>query len=83
METIIGTLAGIFTSISTLPQLFKVIKNKDVANISWMMVSVLLIGVSLWVVYGILKNELPIIISNAFSVVVNLILLGYYIAYRK
>ena len=83
METVIGTIAGILTSISMLPQLLKVLKEKDVENLSWGMIAVLLTGVSLWVVYGIMKEELPIIISNGFSVLVNTTLLIYYFKYKN
>jgi len=82
-ETLIGILAGILTSISMLPQLIKVLWKKEVADLSWIMISVLLSGVSLWVYYGILKEEWPIIISNAFSVLVNAVLLVCYFIYRK
>jgi MtN3 and saliva related transmembrane protein len=83
MENIIGTIAGILTSISMVPQLIKVIKNKDVENISWRMITILLCGVSLWVVYGIMKMEWPIILSNAFSVLVNATLLFCYFKYKN
>jgi len=83
MENIIGTIAGILTSISMVPQLVKVVKNKDVENISWKMITILLTGVSLWVVYGIMKMEWPIILSNAFSVLVNATLLICYFKYKK
>ncbi|MEG0916186.1 MAG: SemiSWEET transporter [Myroides sp.] len=83
METIIGTIAGILTSVSMLPQLIKVLKEKDVENLSGGMIGVLLTGVSLWVVFGFMKNELPIILSNGFSVIVNSILLIYYFKYRN
>lgn len=83
MQTVIGTIAGILTSVSMLPQLIKVLKEKDVENLSGGMIAVLVAGVSLWVVYGIIKDELPIILSNGFSVVVNTILLVYYFKYRK
>lgn len=83
MENIIGTIAGILTSISMVPQLVKVVKNKDVENISWKMITILLTGVSLWVVYGIMKMEWPIILSNAFSVLVNATLLVCYFKYKK
>jgi len=82
MENIVGTIAGILTSISMIPQLIKVLKEKEVENISWGMIVVLLIGVSLWVIYGIMKNEWPIILSNGFSVLVNCTLLIYYFKYR-
>mgnify|MGYP001458493218 FL=1 len=47
MENIIGTIAGVLTSVSMIPQLVKVLKEKDVENISWGMIVVLLTGVSL------------------------------------
>ena len=83
METIIGTIAGILTSVSMIPQLIKVLKEKDVENLSWGMIAVLLTGVSLWVVYGIMKDELPIVLSNGFSVLVNTTLLIYYFKYKN
>jgi len=83
METVIGTIAGILTSVSMIPQLIKVLKEKDVENLSWGMIAVLLTGVSLWVVYGIMKTEWPIILSNGFSVLVNTTLLIYYFKYKN
>lgn len=83
METVIGTIAGILTSVSMIPQLIKVLKEKDVENLSWGMIAVLLTGVSLWVVYGVIKNEWPIILSNGFSILVNTLLLIYYFKYKN
>ena len=48
-----------------------------------MMIIVLILGLSLWVWYGVLKDELPIILSNAFAVLVNLALLTAYFRYRE
>ncbi|TJZ51423.1 hypothetical protein FAZ15_20100 [Sphingobacterium olei] len=83
MEIVIGIVAGILTSISMVPQLIKVIKEKDVENISPMMITILLVGVSMWVVYGVILKEWPIILSNAFSVLVNATLLIFYFFFRK
>lgn len=80
---LIGTIAGIMTSISMIPQLLKVLKEKKVENISLLMLIVLLLGVCLWVVYGIMNEEWPIILSNGFSVLVNSILIIYYFVYRR
>ncbi|WP_270087831.1 SemiSWEET transporter [Sphingobacterium sp. SYP-B4668] len=83
MEIIIGILAGILTSISMVPQLIKVIKEKDVENLSPAMISILLVGVSMWVVYGFIREEWPIILSNAFSVLINITLLTCYLLFRE
>lgn len=80
---ILGIIAGILTSISMVPQLVKVLKEKNVEDISWIMVLVLISGLSLWVWYGVLKDELPIILSNAFAVLMNISLLICYIVYKK
>jgi len=82
-ENILGIVAGVFTSASMIPQLVKVLKEKNVEDLSWITLLVLITGVSLWVWYGILKDELPIILSNAFAVLVNISLLTCYLIYRK
>lgn len=82
METAIGIIAGVLTSISMVPQLTKVLKEKDVENLSPHMIAILLTGVSLWTVYGIMLNEWPIILSNAFSVLVNTTLLTCYFLFN-
>lgn len=82
-ENILGIVAGIITSVSMLPQLIKVWKEKDVEDLSWMMISLLVVGLSLWVWYGIIKEEAPIIYANSFAVLVNILLLISYFKYRK
>jgi MtN3 and saliva related transmembrane protein len=58
-----------------IPQLVKVIREKNVEDISLLMLLVLISGLSLWVWYGFVKDELPIILSNSFAVLVNISLL--------
>lgn len=82
-ENILGLVAGGITSVAMLPQLIKVLKNKDVEDLSVLMILFLVLGLSLWVWYGIIKEELPIILSNAFAVLVNICLLISYFRYRK
>ncbi|AZI68247.1 hypothetical protein EIB71_11455 [Kaistella daneshvariae] len=82
-ENILGLVAGGITSVAMLPQLLKVLKEKNVEDLSLMMIIVLIVGLSLWVWYGVLKDELPIILSNAFAVLVNLALLTAYFRYRE
>lgn len=74
MENIIGIVAGILTSIAMIPQLIKVLKEKNVEDLSGGTIFVLLSGLILWIVYGIFKEEWPIIISNSFAVLVNICL---------
>jgi MtN3 and saliva related transmembrane protein len=82
-ENILGIIAGILTSAAMVPQLIKVLKEKNADDISWVMLLVLISGLSLWVWYGFLQDELPIILSNAFSVLLNITLLICCIIYKK
>lgn len=82
-ENLLGITAGVLTSIAMIPQLIKVIREKNVKDISLVMLLILISGLSLWVWYGILKNELPIILSNSFAVLVNISLLICYMIYKK
>ena len=78
----IGIIAGVFTATSMLPQLIKVIKEKKAEDISLLMLIVLLTGISLWVVYGVMKKDMPIIATNAFSLLVNVLMIFFRIKYK-
>jgi MtN3 and saliva related transmembrane protein len=73
--SIIGIVAGLFTACSLLPQLIKIIKEKKVEDLSIGMFVTLMIGLALWITYGILKNDLPIIATNVFSLLLNISIL--------
>lgn len=79
----IGTIAGVLVSISMLPQLYKLLKAKKAEDVSTYMLIILLSGVALWIYYGILKHEIPIIATNAFSFLLNSAILGCAIKYKK
>lgn len=64
-----------------VPQLWKVLKAKDTKSLSPAITSSFLAGGSLWDYFGVLKHELPIILSNSFSV--NLTLLTCLLLFRK
>jgi MtN3 and saliva related transmembrane protein len=78
----IGIGAGIFTGISLVPQLYKIIKEKKAENISYFMLVILIAGLVGWVWYGIRKNDLPIIFTNGFSILVNLLTIFFSARYK-
>lgn len=79
---IIGSLAAVLTTVSFMPQVLHTLRTKDVSGISLGMYSVFTVGVSLWLVYGILLGELPIIIANAITVALASTILGMKLKYR-
>ncbi|MBI5158768.1 SemiSWEET transporter [Candidatus Micrarchaeota archaeon] len=63
----IGLVAGAFTTAALLPQVWKAFKTKSTRDVSLEMVIVLGIGVVFWLAYGLMKNDVPIIIANALT----------------
>ncbi len=82
MELIIGISASVLTAIASFPQLIKIIKEKEAENISLAMFSVLVVGLALWIYYGILKDDLILIVSNGISFIINVIVLILAIKYK-
>jgi len=80
---ILGLFAGTCVTISVIPQIIKVWKTKKVKQISLKTFSILTFGILVWIIYGILKNDLPIIITNSVSFCLNLIMVYFIIYYEK
>jgi MtN3 and saliva related transmembrane protein len=72
----IGIAAGICTSVSLIPQLLKLIKEKNARELSITYLMILLVGLSLWVWYGARQEDLPVIITNSFAVLLNVAILA-------
>lgn len=72
-----GTIAAILTTASFLPQAIKTIKTKDTKGISTGMYSMFVVGVFLWIIYGIQLKDMPIIIANVITFVLASIILGF------
>jgi len=79
----VGIGAGVCTAISMLPQLVKIIQTKKSDDISFVTVGVLLAGIAAWIWYGILKKDYPIIVTNSFSLVVNVLVLIFSVMYKR
>lgn len=79
---VLGLTAGLFTSVSMLPQLIKIYKEKKAADVSLFMIIVLIIGVSLWIYYGVLIHDSPIIITNCISVALNISVAALKLKYK-
>lgn len=80
---IIGLAAGILTACSLLPQVIKTFKEKKAEDVSLLMLLVLMAGLILWIVYGIKREDLPIIATNCFSVLVNITMVILRIKYKQ
>lgn len=82
-QNIVGSVAGICTAISMLPQLVKMIVHKKATDIALPTLIILAIGLILWVYYGVLKNDWPIIVTNSVSLTLSLMILGFRSYYKS
>lgn len=82
LPDLIGTFAAVLTTASFLPQAWHTFQTKDVRGISLGMYSVFTSGVAMWLVYGILLNAWPIVISNAITVALASAILVMKLRYR-
>jgi MtN3 and saliva related transmembrane protein len=72
---IIGFVAATLTTLSFYPQAYKIIKTRDTASISLVMYSIINVGLILWLVYGLMIGDMPIILANAFTLLASLTIL--------
>ncbi|HJU79100.1 MAG TPA: SemiSWEET family transporter [Nitrososphaeraceae archaeon] len=80
---LIGISATFFSMWSTVPQIRKAVNTKKTDDVSkWLIIS-LIIGLSLWMVYGIIKHDVVIGFANAIGVTLNVILLSLKIKYTR
>ncbi|NDJ20878.1 hypothetical protein GS682_04305 [Nostoc sp. B(2019)] len=80
--TILGLAAASLTTIAFLPQMFKTWQTKSAKDVSFIMLITFMSGLSLWLIYGIYLQSLPIILANSVTLVFNFIILWLKIKYR-
>lgn len=62
---ILGFVAAACTTLSFLPQALQTLKTKDTSGISLPMYAMFTVGVLLWLIYGVMIADYPLIIANS------------------
>ena len=65
----LGLIATCFTTASFVPQVWRTWRTRDVSGISLPTYVIITIGLALWLVYGVLRGDLPLTVANAVMVV--------------
>lgn len=79
---ILGLIAGTLTTIAFLPQLLKTWQSKSAKDVSLVMMITFSVGIFLWIIYGFAIGAMPIIVCNAVTLVLALMILVLKIRYR-
>lgn len=77
MKELIGYSAGVVGGVMMAPQLYKVIKTNSTTDISFMSILLIILCSLLWIWYGILIDDFPIIIADVVSMLLEFIILIY------
>ena len=80
-DSLIGICAAFLTTLSFVPQIIKANHTRRMKDVSRYLMVLFTTGSILWIIYGILHEDLVIIGANATAATFNLILLYYSFAY--
>lgn len=81
-KNLIGYAAAFLTTCSFVPQVWQTFRTRDVSGISLGMYSVFATGVALWLVYGVLTTDWPIVAANAITLALAVMVLMMKLRFR-
>ncbi len=81
--TSIGLVAGAITSLAAVPQVVRTYRTRHARDLSIWQPVLLVIGMLLWLIYGIFLRDLPLILANAFSILCYALLIFMKIYFKE
>jgi MtN3 and saliva related transmembrane protein len=80
---ILGYAAGAVTAFTFLPQVVKTWKEKSAKDISLYMFLIAFVNEIMWLVWGLLINNMVVILTNAVMLVMSGIMIGLKLKYNQ
>ncbi|GAM59483.1 hypothetical protein JCM19231_1611 [Vibrio ishigakensis] len=66
-EIVLGYIAATCTTCAFIPQVIHILKTKDTSSISLGMYTIFIMGVFLWMTYGYIVSDIPVMLANAIT----------------
>jgi MtN3 and saliva related transmembrane protein len=79
----LGYVAATLTTASFLPQAWLTFRTRDVSGVSLGMYACFTVGIALWLAYGVLIGEWPIIVANAVTLLLAACILAMKLALKR
>ena len=76
MTEYVGYVAGLLTVFAFLPQVAKAWRSRRTRDVSWLMIVLLIVSGLLWLTYGWMTHDVPLVATNAGMVSLNLLILS-------
>jgi len=83
LEESLGFVAGALVTCSLIPQLIHVFRLRSAREISMLFTTLLLLGLILWLAYGVSFQLVPVILWNAIGAILVAILLYAKLKYGR
>jgi len=71
ISVLLGLTAGFITTMGFVPQVIKGYRTGSMKDVSLTMPILLMVGLFLWLLYGLVLQDLPIILWNAVAMILN------------
>ena len=79
----LATITGVFLGLGSLPQAIKIFRTKSAKDIAPVSYVIVVLGSSIWILYGVELKSLPIMIPNILGVILGAIILVGWSRYGK
>jgi MtN3 and saliva related transmembrane protein len=83
LEESLGFVAGALVTCSLIPQLIRVFRLRSAREISMLFTTLLLLGLILWLTYGVFFRLIPVILWNAVGIILVVVLLHAKLKYGR
>lgn len=80
---LLGIVAGIFSTIAFVPQIYQIYKTDNTSSFSYITIIVYLLGQFLWSIYGIINKKGTIVVFSVSSIIIYLLILHIKITHKK
>ncbi len=72
---LVGFLAGTLTTLCWTPQAVKILRSRDAKSISLITQITFVVGCTLWLIYGVLLGSPSIVLFNAITIALNMLII--------
>jgi MtN3 and saliva related transmembrane protein len=79
---VVGYVAGAITTLSFLPQLILTMRSRQAEGVSLRMYILFSFGVALWIAYGVFRKSPAVIVTNAVTLVLAVVIVGLVVRAR-
>ena len=81
--SILGSVAATLVTASFIPQIIRGYRTKRLEDVSYWLMIMICVGMSLWIIYGVIKQDFVIIGANVSTIALNVVLLTLKLKYSK